>query len=179
MAGKTSQNVNAAYVWALTRISIGLIFLWAFADKLWGLGYATCATAKTGAIDRYCDASWLNGGSPTAGFLQHATKGPFGDLFQNLANNVLVDWLFMLGLLGIGLALTLGIAMRLSTILGSVMLLLMYLAALTPANNPVFDEHLIYILVLMGLWMVNDKQKLGFGKRWSKTKLVKRYPILK
>lgn len=179
MASKTSQNEKAAYVWALTRISLGLIFLWAFVDKMWGLGYATCANAKTGSIDRYCDASWLNGGSPTTGFLQHVAKGPFGDLFQHLANNMLIDWLFMLGLFGIGLALVLGIAMHLSTILGSVMLLLMYLAVLTPANNPVFDDHIIYILVLMGLWLINDKQKLGLGKAWSKTKLVKSYPILK
>ncbi|HET7673679.1 MAG TPA: hypothetical protein VFK11_04175 [Candidatus Saccharimonadales bacterium] len=179
MAKNAKQNAKAAYVWGVTRIALGLIFLWAFVDKLWGLGYSTCASEKTGEIARFCDASWLNGGSPTAGFLQHATKGPFADFFQNLAGNGLVDWLFMLGLLGIGLALVLGIVMRLATVFGVILLGLMYLAAIPPANNPVIDDHIIYILVLVGLLKVNDEQKYGLGEKWAKTGLVKRYPILK
>lgn len=175
---KTSK-VTAAYVWGVSRIALGLIFLWAFVDKLWGLGYATCANPKTGDITRYCDASWLNGGSPTTGFLKSATKGPFADFFQSLAGNAIVDWLFMLGLLGIGLALVLGIAMKLAKVSGILLMLLMYLAVLPPKNHPFLDDHIIYILLLIGLYMVNDQQKLGLGKKWAKTKLVKRYPILK
>lgn len=173
---KTKQN-EAAYVWGLSRIGLGLIFLWAFFDKLWGLGNTTCQDPQTGAIHRFCDAAWVHGGSPTTGFLSHATKGPFADTFQNLANNGLVDWLFMLGLLGVGVGLTFGIFMRLSVFLGVIMLALMYLAVLPPANNPLLDDHIIYILLLWGLWLTNDKQKFGFGKKWKKTDLVKNRPI--
>lgn len=175
----TKQNFRSAYIWGFARISLGLIFLWAFFDKLVGLGYATCADAKTGTIDRYCDGAWINGGSPTTGFLQNATKGPFADFFQSLSNSALVDWLFMLGLLGIGLALVLGIFMRLGALFGAVMLALMYAAVFPPSNNPVLDDHIVYILVLAGLWEVNDSQKLGFGHKWTGSALVKKYPILK
>lgn len=179
MAKKITKSVATAYVWGVTRISLGLILLWAFFDKLLGLGYATCADSKTGEITKYCDSAWVNGGSPTSGFLEHATKGPFADFFQSLANNALVDWLFMLGLFGIGLALVLGIFMKLATTFGAIMLLLMYLAVLPPKNNPVFDDHIIYIIVLIGLYKVNDDQKLGFGKNWAKTDFVKSFPLFK
>ncbi|HEX5456702.1 MAG TPA: hypothetical protein VFW77_05065 [Candidatus Saccharimonadales bacterium] len=179
MAKNVTNGARAAYVWGVTRIVLGLIFLWAFADKLWGLGYSTCADAGAGTINRYCDAAWMHGGSPTSGFLQHATKGPFADIFQNIANNGLVDCFFMLGLLGIGLALVLGIFVRLGTFFGSVLLALMYLAALPPSTNPVLDEHIVYILVLIGLCYVNGQQKLGFGSSWKNIGLVKKYPVLR
>jgi thiosulfate dehydrogenase [quinone] large subunit len=180
MATKKKQSgITAAYVWGITRISLGLIFLWAFFDKLWGLGYATCTNPKTGDVSKFCDNAWINGGSPTSGFLNSATKGPFADFFQSLAGNAFVDWLFMLGLLGLGLALVLGIFMRLATVLASVLLLLMYLAVIPPKNHPFIDDHIIYIFVLMGLWLVNDDQKIGMGSKWAKTDLAKRFPILK
>jgi hypothetical protein len=54
------------------------------------------------------------------GFLKFATKGPFAGVFQAMAGNPLVDWLFMLGLLGIGLGLMLGIFMKISTFFGGI-----------------------------------------------------------
>src|SRR5690348_5433065 len=54
------------YVLAMLRIALGWIFLWAFLDKLFGLGHET--TEK---------AAWINGGSPTKGFLANAATGPF------------------------------------------------------------------------------------------------------
>jgi thiosulfate dehydrogenase [quinone] large subunit len=179
MAKNTTNGAKAAYVWGATRIVLGLIFLWAFVDKLWGLGYSTCSDAATGAINRYCDAAWIHGGSPTTGFLAHATKGPFESIFQNMAGNGLVDWLFMLGLLGIGLALVLGIYMRLATFFGVILLALMYLAAMPPSTNPLLDDHIVYILVLIGLYKVNDQQKLGCGPAWAKSSIVKKFPITK
>jgi hypothetical protein len=69
---------------ALLRISLGFIFLWAFADKTFGLGFATTSAN-----------AWINGGSPTYGFLTFATKGPFADFFKSLAGNNFVDIVFM------------------------------------------------------------------------------------
>src|SRR5204862_181109 len=92
----------------IIRFLLGFVFLWAFVDKVFGFGFATCRNAITNTVDVGCSVSWMNGGSPTAGFLEHA-KGPLADMFQSLAGMVWVDWLFMLGLLGIGLSLMLGI----------------------------------------------------------------------
>ena len=64
---RRAENLVARYAWAVTRLSIGFVFLWAFFDKLLALGYATGTDRETGAIDRFGDAAWINGGSPTDG----------------------------------------------------------------------------------------------------------------
>lgn len=154
---------------ALVRMLMGWIFSWAFIDKLFGLGFATAP-----------EQAWLAGGSPTAGFLSNATKGPFVEFFQSLAGNAAVDWLFMLGLLGLGIALLLGIAMRPAAAAGATMMALMYLAGfLPPANNPVVDEHIIYAVLLVALASAGAGRTWGFGKAWAKMPLVKKYPFLR
>ncbi len=119
------------------RFVMAFIFLWAFVDKLFGLGFAT---TKANA--------WINGGSPTYGFLANATKGPFVDFYKSLAGLAIVDWLFMLGLLFIGLTLFLNRFVLWGSIAGIVMMILMWLAVFPPLNNPILDEHVVYMLVL-------------------------------
>lgn len=172
MAKKKAKMVDN--VWALARISLGFTFLWAFFDKLIGLGYATCRNAETNAIETMCSKAWLEGGSPTEGFLKFGTQGPFADFFQSLAGNAFIDWLFMLGLLGIGVALTFGIGMKIGVVSGVIMLMLMWLAALWPTNNPFLDDHVIYSVVLVGLLLVNDKQAMGLGSWWKKQDVVQK-----
>lgn len=176
---KTSKATKADKVWGLTRISLGFVFLWAFLDKLIGLGFSTCREAEGGTVEVMCQKAWLSGGSPTEGFLKFGTDGPFAEFYQSLAGNVFIDWLFMLGLLGIGVALVLGIGMKIAAYSGALMMLMMYTAALPPENNPVVDDHIVYALVLIGLLHVNGNQQYGLGQKWSKTSLVKQYPILK
>lgn len=129
------------------RIALSFIFLWAFVDKLFGLGFATSS-----------ENSWISGASPTSGFLANATQGPFADFFQGLTGQGWVDWLFMAGLLGIGLAFLLNKYIKFASIAGAVLMLLMYLAALPPQNNPLIDEHIIYILVFL-LFYFRENQK--------------------
>lgn len=121
----------------LLRLSMGFIFLWAFVDKLFGLGFATTA-----------EKAWINGGSPTTGFLSFGVKGPFAGFFKGLAGMPLVDWLFMLGLLFIGLTLIFNKYLKWGAFAGVIMMLLMYLALLFPENNPIIDDHIIYAIIL-------------------------------
>lgn len=123
---------------------MGLIFLWAFVDKLFGLGFATPA-----------ERSWLNGGSPTTGYLTNATKGPFAEFFQSLAGVAVVDWLFMLGLLGVGLTLIINRYVFFGAVAGGIMMILMWLSVFPPQNNPLLDEHIVYALVLALLAVKN------------------------
>ncbi|MDP2812198.1 MAG: DoxX family membrane protein [bacterium] len=155
------------YTLAILRILLGWIFFWAFLDKLFGLGLAT---AK--------EQSWLNNISPTANFLRFAVSGPFKELFQNLAGLAIVDWLFMLGLLLIGLALILGIATKIATYSGVLMLFLMYLATLPLEHNPIIDEHIIYIFTLFVLKSTKAADNFGLGNWWKNTKLVQKYKFL-
>jgi thiosulfate dehydrogenase [quinone] large subunit len=161
---------RAAYGFALaaTRISLGWIFLWAFVDKLFGLGHETPSSG-----------AWINGGSPTAGFLGHATKGPFASIYQNIAGQAWADWLFMAGLAGIGVALTLGVAMRLAAAAGATLLVLMWTAVLPPDNNLFMDDHIVYALVLVVLALAGADKTIGLGRMWERLPLVKRYGLLK
>lgn len=127
-------------IWTLLRVALGWIFLWAFVDKVFGLGFATLK-----------NQSWLEGVSPTYGFLKFGTDGPLASFFQSLAGNTVVDWLFMIGLLIVGVGLIFNIKIKFTAYIGALMLLLMWLAILPPVHNPIIDEHIIYILVLIGL----------------------------
>ena len=89
----------ARFVLALLRIAVGFIFLWSFLDKTFGLHYSTGPSR-----------AWINGGTPAQSYLTGATTGkPLASFFESLAMPAM-DWLFMLGLLGIGLAFLLGSA---------------------------------------------------------------------
>lgn len=152
---------------AVVRIAIGWVFLWAFLDKTFGLGFAT----------ERADA-WINGGSPTFGFLNFATEGKvFHDVFAGLSG-VFADWLFMIGLLGIGLALILGIGMRIAAVSGAIMLVLMWAAELPLENNPFMDDHLVYALVLGILAIAGAGRTWGLGRVWEQLPLVQRHRFL-
>jgi thiosulfate dehydrogenase (quinone) large subunit len=167
--GKTTTGGGtvAPKVWAVTRIGLGFIFLWAFVDKLFGLGFATPA-----------ERSWVNGGSPTAGFLG-GVEGPLAGFFNAMAGQAWADWLFMAGLLGIGVALIAGIAMRIAAASAAVMLVLMWAAALPMVNNPVIDDHIIYALVVIGLAAAGAGNTFGLGRMWARLDVVKRFPFLR
>ncbi len=167
IANEASTRKRLDCVWASLRVLLGWTFLWGFLDKLFGLGYATAAS----------DA-WINGGSPTAGYLKFAAGGIFGDFYHSLAGNAVVDWLFMLALLALGIALILGIGMRIAAYGGTVFLLLLWSSHFPPANNPLIDEHIIYIFVLWGLLYAKAGRIFGLGTRWANTRMVKRLPIL-
>ncbi|MFC5382343.1 hypothetical protein [Aquipuribacter nitratireducens] len=157
----------ARYLLAALRVSIGFVFLWAFLDKTFGLGRATPA-----------ENAWLEGGSPTAGFLGNAVSGPFADAFGSMAGAVWADWLFMVGLLGIGVALILGIGMRIAAVTGGLLLVLMWAAVLPPPNNPFMDDHLVYAMVLALLVVLNAGDVLGLGRRWRALPVVRDLPVL-
>jgi thiosulfate dehydrogenase [quinone] large subunit len=165
----TISNVSAArYVWAVARISLGWIFLWAFLDKTFGLGHET--TSKQ---------AWIHGGSPTKGFLKKGTTGPLTGFYHHIAGATWADWLFMIGLVGIGAALILGIGLRIAAKTGTLLLVMMWSATLPPANNLFMDDHLIYALLIIGLALASAGNTLGLARWWQNTSLVRSFPILK
>lgn len=163
-----TMNKRIETVWSILRILLGWTFMWAFIDKTFGIGFAT----KPGL-------GWVDGGSPTYGFLMHATKGPFAELFQSLAGNALVEVVFMAGLLFVGLTLLLGIMVRLGAAVGFVMYLSFFTAGfLPPEHNPIIDEHVINAVIMIGLFITVPSTYLGFGKKWKRRRIVQRHPLL-
>ncbi|MEU0510463.1 hypothetical protein [Amycolatopsis sp. NPDC006125] len=158
---------TAARLIAVLRIATGLAFLWAFLDKTFGWGYATTS-----------EQAWINGGSPTRGFLSGVDVGPMASTLRSWAGDAWADWLFMAGLLGIGVAVTVGIGLRLSAITGTVMMLLMWAAEWpldrfteagepSRSTNPIIDYHLLYALVLIVLAAVYAGNTWGAGRQWA------------
>jgi thiosulfate dehydrogenase [quinone] large subunit len=156
------------YTGGVVRLALGWTFLWAFLDKTFGLGHETASK----------DA-WIHGGSPTYGFLKFGAVGPFKDFYNSIAGQTWADWLFMLGLLGIGLALVLGVFVNLATGAGVLLLVMMWSVVLPPANNVFMDDHLIYAGTLVLLALLGAGRWLGLGALWERLPLVKRSPILR
>jgi thiosulfate dehydrogenase (quinone) large subunit len=169
--GATRQSPRerqlAARVFAVLRIVLGGIFFWAFLDKLFGLGYAT-ASAK----------SWLNGGSPTNGFLANSASGPFEGFYKGIAGAAWADWAFMLGLAAIGGALLLGVGMRVAAVSGALLYLLMWTVVLPPETNPIVDDHIVGALAVLGVALVHAGDTWGLGRWWKQQPVVKDHPWL-
>ncbi|WP_409054960.1 hypothetical protein [Streptomyces sp. SYP-A7185] len=172
-AARTDTHMIRAYVFASARVLMGFVFLWAFLDKTFGFGYAT----QSGK-------GWVDGGSPTEGFLGHVAVGPMESTFHSWAGAAWADWLFMLGLLGIGLALTAGVALRLTALAGTVMMALMWVAEWPPAQhlsdgspsmstNPFADYHLVYAVLLVALAAASAGDTLGLGRLWARLPIVR------
>ncbi len=168
------MTTNAAKLFAVLRVALGFVFLWAFLDKTFGFGYAT-PSAK----------AWIHGGSPTLGFLKGVEVGPFQSTFHSWAGTGWANWLFMLGLLGIGLALILGVALRAAAVSGTLMLLLMWAAewplarhtaagAPSMSTNPLIDYHIVYALGLIAAAATYAGNTWGFGKFWATLPFVHR-----
>lgn len=85
---------RSAIFWGLLRLATGWIFFWAFLDELLALGFATGRGPETGVVDRFGPAAWIEGGSPTEGFLSYGlnTKEPFLGFYSDLAGQGWVDW---------------------------------------------------------------------------------------
>jgi thiosulfate dehydrogenase [quinone] large subunit len=154
---------------AVLRIVTGFIFLWAFLDKTFGLGYSTSKAA-----------AWINGGTPSQGFLNSpAVVGPFKPFFAAISSPA-TDILFMLGMLTVGVAVILGIGLRVSAVAGTIILVFMYLAewsfgANASSTNPLVDYHIIFALSLIVIAVLSAGDAWGLGRTWKRIPIVQQH----
>lgn len=164
---------------AVLRLAVGGIFLWPFLDKMFGLGYSTGA-----------ERAVLEGNSPTNGFLSHLDVGPGKGFFHAIAGTWWADWMFMAGLGAVGIAVILGIGLRISAISGAALMMMMWFAEWplarftdsgdpTGSTNPLIDYHVIYALALVAVAVTAAGSVWGLGKKWAALPLVQRNPWLK
>ena len=160
----------ARRVLAFSRIVIGFFFLWPFLDKTFGLGFATPS-----------ERAWINGGKPAQGFLGGVT-GPEGTSpfkgFFTIFINPFGDVLFMLGLLGIGVAMIAGAGLRIAAVSGTLLMIFMYLAEwpffVQGNTNPFIDSHWVEALLLIIAAVTLAGDTWGVGKWWGGLDLVKK-----
>jgi thiosulfate dehydrogenase [quinone] large subunit len=167
---------SAAYSAALLRISLGLVYLWAFISQAFGISYTNTAPAVAGQKTSYGwhfssnpDNGWISSGfshSPTAGYV-NKTHGPLAFIPQNLSTG-LDDLFWMVAIGGLGIALTLGILMNIAGIGGFLLNVILWFSTFPPSSNPIVDgTHTIYALVLLLLMFLHAGNKWGFGRWWS------------
>jgi thiosulfate dehydrogenase [quinone] large subunit len=143
---------------AIARIVIGIIFLWAGLEKLIG----------------------TPGGFSAAGFLAHGTAGTLGwpfvgadaqgpfnptmgiwvDLSKNSGMMGVVNFLVVFGELGIGVSLILGLLTRFGAAMGTLMMLLFFVAAWDWAFG-IVNQHLTYAVVTLGLGVIGAGKYYG------------------
>ncbi|MFI0897874.1 hypothetical protein [Streptomyces sp. NPDC020983] len=169
----------AARASAAVRIATGFVFLWAFLDKTFGWHYAT-GSGK----------GWIDGGSPTKGFLTGVSAGPLQSFFHDIAGKGWTDTLFMLALLGIGVALTAGIALRVTAVAGTALMAMMWAAEWPPAqhltggapsmsSNPIVDYHVIYALAMILFALTAAGATWGLGRLWAQLPVVRSHRWLR
>ncbi|MHA2174100.1 MAG: hypothetical protein ACXABI_04690 [Candidatus Hodarchaeales archaeon] len=160
----------------ILRIAMGIIFIWPFFDKLLGLGFTTTP-----------ENAWINGGSPTRGFLSFAINknSPFASIYTDILapNYQFVDLIFMAMLLIVGVSLITGVLVNVSSFAGIIFMVNLVLAEWyiynpgTQVHNPILDEHIIYIVILLFFILVSAGNSLGLGKRWSEVSFVRKTPF--
>lgn len=148
---------GGGWMLGITRIAFGFYFLWAFLDKMFGLGFATPA-----------ERAVVNGGSPTTGYLA-GVEGPLAGMYNSWSGIALFDWLFMIGLLGIGITLITGAGARVGAVAGALMYLFMYGASIPTTTNPFLDDHLTGALVMLVIAAIPASwEYLGLGAWWKR-----------
>ncbi|QQR54541.1 DoxX family membrane protein [Candidatus Peregrinibacteria bacterium] len=140
----------------LLRISLGWMYLYAGLTKL-------------------LDPTWTS-----HGYLEGA-KGLSGFYNWLATPSVLpvVDFMNEWGLTLLGVSLILGIFVRLSGVLGALLMLLYYLALGFPYPNEhalIVDEHIIYIFALLYLAAIQAGRTWGLDEWCSRLPICKRFP---
>jgi thiosulfate dehydrogenase [quinone] large subunit len=170
---------TGAKLLAVLRIATGFVFLWAFLDKTFGLGYST-SSAK----------AWIHGGSPTRGFLKSVDVGPLQSTMHTIAGTWYADWLFMLGMVAVGVALIAGVGLRIAAGAGALIMAMMWIAefplaqhtsagAASGSTNPLTDYHLIYAAVLLVVAATYAGDTWGLGRVWAKLPIVRDHAWLR
>ena len=158
---------------AVGRVVIGVIFLWAGMEKLFG-------------------GDGQGGPWTAAGFLKFATNGALGwpfvtgvadpktvfnpthDFWVSLAGNAgamtVVNTLVVTGEIGIGIALILGLLTRFAAGMATLMMLFFFVAAWSFSTG-IVNQHLTYAVVAFGLGVIGAGNYYGLdaivGPRFS------------
>lgn len=104
-------------------------------------------------------------------------RGPIGDIFLNFWGNPFVIQLLIWSSVLVGIALVLGIAVRLASYGGILIMLMLYLAVIPP-SSVILNQQIMYIVVLLFL-VAGEAGKIGGLDSFLAPILEEKYPSLK
>ncbi|TDQ51441.1 hypothetical protein [Actinorugispora endophytica] len=162
-----AHSPAAGRIWALTRVSLGLGYLWTFLDLTFGLGMGTPA-----------ERAWLTGNSPIRWSLINL-DGPVAELVHPTSGQPAVDLALMVFLFATGVALLLGVALWPAAALNAVVMGLTAAVRWPEPSDTFIDAHLIFLLLGVGLAAARAGDVWGLGPVWRRSPLVRRLPWLR
>jgi len=174
--GRVTVPRPAAIAATLLRLTLALVYLWGFINQAFGVSYTNSATNSAGQAVSYgwhfsynSSLGWITSGfthSPTAAFIGN-THGPLAFVLKNLPTGLDdVGWMFALG--GLGVALALGICMRVAGWGGFLLNMLLWLSLFPPGGNPIVDGmHTTYAFALLLLGFLHAGNYFGLGRWWE------------
>jgi thiosulfate dehydrogenase (quinone) large subunit len=160
---------------AALRVVLGAGFLYAGLEKIFDFAGSGKAFTAAGFL-KFGTGGSLPGSDPKA------IVNPTHDLWVSLAGNgqliPVINWLVVAGETAIGVALILGIATRLSGVLGAVLMTLITVAAWSFAFGPV-NETAMYAVVALYLAAANAGHAYGLDAYIEKAEFVTHKPALR
>lgn len=144
----------------LLRIALGWLFFWAGITKVINPAWSA--------------EGYLKGAKTFTGFYGWLTQSSMLPVV-----NFINEW----GLVLLGISLILGIGVRLSSLLGTLLMILYYIPILQfPYPNPhsfLVDEHIIYALLLLYLAAIQAGRAWGLEVWCSRLPLCSKFPKLR
>lgn len=143
----------------LLRVSLGWLFLYSGITKILN--------------PEWSSLKYLEGAKMFTGFFAWMTQPSVLSVID-----LMNEW----GQLLLGISLILGIAVRLSTTLGAILMALYYMALPFPYPNPqsfIIDQHIIYALVMIYLGAIHAGRVYGLETWCSNLPICSKFPRLR
>jgi thiosulfate dehydrogenase [quinone] large subunit len=154
---------------AIGRIVIGIVFLWAGLEKIIGEGLGTWSAR--GFVE-FATGGTLGWPFITGEVAEGTIYNPTHDFWVGLAGNetamTIIGFLVPLGQLGIGIALILGLLTRFGAAMGTLMMLIFFVAA-WDFQYGIVNQHLTYAVVTLGLGIIGAGNYYGLDGVLAKT----------
>ena len=136
---------------ALLRVVVGIIFIWAGADKVFNSGPKGFDASSFLKFATNGTLGWpFVSGTPDPKTIYNPTHAFWVSLAGNSAAMTVVNNLVVAGEVGIGIALLLGLVTRFAGVMGALMMALFFFAGWSFSNG-IVEEHLTYGVVLLAL----------------------------
>ncbi|MCU0478384.1 MAG: DoxX family protein [Chloroflexi bacterium] len=156
---------------AFGRVVIGIVFLWAGLEKIIGEGLGTWSAKGFLEFATGGSLGWpFVAGEVAEGTIFNPTHDVWVALAGNEAAMTFIGYLVPLGQFGIGMALILGLLTRFGAAMGTLMMLVFFVAA-WDFQFGIVNQHLTYAVVTLGLGVVGAGNYYGLdgiaGKRFG------------
>lgn len=145
---------------ALLRVAVGIIFLWAGAEKIVGAGPEGFDAAGFLEFGTAGSLAWPFVTEPVEGAIYNPTQPFWTALAANEAAMSVINVLVPFGQFGIGISLILGLLTRFGAIMGFLMMLFFFFAA-WEFEHGIVNQHLTYAVVCLALAGMGAGRYLG------------------